>query len=504
MFNKYKIPKIFNQYIFWLWQKKITNLPEKETGNALVTAITIGLLVLGSTSLALYNSSKQKSNAQAEEYTKRAMATAEAGVTRMIDKLSSDYNYYLTLTHDPANSIDQWLNPPSTEFVSPCAPNSSTAELETAILKANLDANGNRRYVVKSYIYDPSSQQGTLSLQGQETNAQVNSQAQIAVAMNIEQLIPPGTFPGLYGKTIINVGNNDIVAETTGEEFNIVCSDCESSLPANCTNGEPSQAYLEDAMGVGSNGDVDGKMVVGVPELPDYPPPPDDQCSVSQAYPCFIVIDHLNADQTFPRPTDVSQRTNWVNTDTSSAWYGDATYLSKPYIYIIKHKTSGQPDSITGGAITIDSSIAPVRWYVAGNIKLAGSGKYLVHTGTLEKFAIFGCTEELNKVMINNSISPTCMSPYTNQEIKLNGQTTAVNVFVYAPNATVGINGGGDFQAVIWANAWDMSNGNNATIIMPDNAETLLSAEFGTAFGEAGMVYNRIGNLAQWIRQEAN
>lgn len=66
----------------WLWVNKINkNNPEK--GNTLIVAIGIGLVLIIATSLTLFNSSKDKTNVQAGEFSKKTMAVAELGVTRV-------------------------------------------------------------------------------------------------------------------------------------------------------------------------------------------------------------------------------------------------------------------------------------------------------------------------------------------------------------------------------------------------------------------------------------
>lgn len=54
----------------WLWVNKINkNNPEK--GNTLIVAIGIGLVLIIATSLTLFNSSKDKTNVQAGEFSKK-------------------------------------------------------------------------------------------------------------------------------------------------------------------------------------------------------------------------------------------------------------------------------------------------------------------------------------------------------------------------------------------------------------------------------------------------
>ncbi|MTF38266.1 hypothetical protein [Cyanobacterium aponinum] len=71
----------------WLWVNKI-NKNNLEKGNTLIVAIGIGLVLIIATSLALFNSSKDKTNVQAGESTKKTVAVGELGITRIHDFLS--------------------------------------------------------------------------------------------------------------------------------------------------------------------------------------------------------------------------------------------------------------------------------------------------------------------------------------------------------------------------------------------------------------------------------
>ncbi|WP_342597618.1 hypothetical protein VKI21_05975 [Cyanobacterium aponinum UTEX 3222] len=73
----------------WLWVNKI-NKNNQEKGNTLIVAIGIGLVLIIATSLSLFNSSKDKTNVQAGEFSKKTMAVAELGVTRVHNFLAKN------------------------------------------------------------------------------------------------------------------------------------------------------------------------------------------------------------------------------------------------------------------------------------------------------------------------------------------------------------------------------------------------------------------------------
>lgn len=496
---------LLKNYLIWLWQKKLINPQEQERGIALVTAVTFGLFILGTTSLALYNSSQEKTHAQAEEYTKQAMAIAEAGDARTLNYLSSPvYEDLLVLNYDPSISSPttsdlDWRNPPPGNGTSPCATSTSNGgTIDYSTLLGDSVAEGN--YVVKGYQYNSASQTGILTLQGIKSNS-FNSQAQIEIGIRIGQQILPGTFPGLYGSNTVSIGNNSIL----GTNFNIICSDCQSNETLSCTNGEPNQDYLEDAFSINSNNtNVQGKLIIGNPQLPPYPDPPSSPCSATQGYPCYIPLERIkNTDTTFPRIgaiDDLAQRQSWIDDISNTNWNpGDE---DQPYIYVLKHNGGGQSDSITGSNITINTSpTIRVRWYVTGNLSFSGT-KTITHTGTLEKFAIFGCDPKLRNLLSANSsdFPHGCLS---DQDFLLNGSSTTNEMFVYAPEARVGINGGGSgdgITAVVWADSWDASASGQGTLTVPNNAEIILENEFGPFPETSGVEYNYIEGKVSWKR----
>lgn len=535
------------------------NYRGKEKGNTLIVSIIIGLLTVGISALALVTSSKGKTQVQADQYTKQAVATSELGVNRTVDKLASQYPYYLTLDYDPDNSLNEWQNIPDDSLTSDtlCSVGSTGGDVTTAVINEVVDSN--RSYEVQSYIWDSTSSIGTLELLGTNDDGGLNSQSQIEVALNIEQVVPPNSFPGLYAEVLIDVGNNQIRSGANPDEpFNIICTDCrvasnntywtDTGLAADCADGNADQ-YLQEALGVNDISSVDGTLVIGLPKLPDYPEPPSKICSATQAPPCFYILPKQTTtganvvNATVPKVTDVNQRKTWIATP-GTAWYGKLSYLSEPYIYFFDNNGNPHYNSFIAGSLTGDTASVTisttdsilgaymtangianytinkkVRLYVTGNISLAGgsSTEYLTHNGTLEKFAILGCTDELySAISTYLATSPaTTMknckkktsytnNPYEDQVLKLNGQAPALDVFIYAPNSTAGINGGGTFDAVIWASKWDMSSGSTATINIPASAESLLSSEFGFSSGSIGVPKNRIDKISLWRREAAN
>ncbi|BAQ63630.1 hypothetical protein [Geminocystis sp. NIES-3709] len=87
--------------LVWAYRSNILKGQNKETGNTLIIAMSIGLLVLIASSLSVLSSSKDKTNAQAGEFTKQAMGVAELGVTRV-------HNFLAKNSKVAEFPLDQW------------------------------------------------------------------------------------------------------------------------------------------------------------------------------------------------------------------------------------------------------------------------------------------------------------------------------------------------------------------------------------------------------------
>lgn len=133
----------------------------------------------------------------------------------------------------------------------------------------------------------------------------------------------------------------------------------------------------------------------------------------------------------------------------------------------------------------------PVYLYVSGNITLNGNGGML-NTGSPERFAIFGNPADPNNAR-------------TDQQFTISGGSSTSNVFIFAPDARVGINGGSsdpDIRGAVWAKVWNGSSSNNAEIRVPDNMNQLVANAFGTTF-DIGRRLNKTEASTRWQRLEA-
>jgi hypothetical protein len=408
------------------------------------------MLLLGS--LMIARSNVDQGTAIAQVQTAGALSVAEAGVARTLSQLNSpNLAHLVTLSYDrdrgdgnpylgpdqtlrsgdntPANILNQWVT-------------NCDGTIPASLIGGTVGTGaGQGTYTVLAYRYNPNTQTGSLLVEGSFRGS--ISRVQVSVSQRARQT--DVAFPGLYASNTVNMGNNDVlkVSGQTGISANIICGNCTTASPVvyNCTTGQPTVAgvtAISNAMGRGPNSDVDGQGVIANLNLPALPTPPSGSINVGA----------INSSITFPRSGD--------------------TAVDGVYHYMV--------DSITlngNNTITIDSTAGRVRFYVSGNVTLSGNAE-IQHirpgeTVAPDRFAIFGTGN-------------------TSQSITLSGGATAVNAFIYAPNATIGVNGGSstpDFRGAVWARVWNGSSSNNVEIEVPDNMPVLLENIFGANYPRA-------------------
>lgn len=446
---------------------------------------------------------------------------------------------------EETTAVNQWSNPP---YTVPCSTaNSSPPNL----VSGKMGTSGN--YTIKAYRYrDPDGnprtgdETGHLLIEG--THRKAGSQIQVSIP--ITQTAIAGSFPGLSADNI-NLGNNDVLKATGnhGSAANVICKDC--ILPSSgCDANEPTPAGLNSAVGRGPNSKIDGKIFIGDPQLPPVPAPPTTACStitLAAREVCAITLplNELtpgNGEKILPRISDLAthqpgtpfhykissldfsgsrgQLTIYTRTRTThlnaNADLG-ATSINLTTVdgLAVNDQLSVGSDSgiytidgISGNTLTITPSIAtaqplgsvvakptntthnpygdPVYLYVSGNIRFSGSAS-IIHTGSPELLRIYG-----NAADPNNAT--------TDQQFTLNGGASTSNLFIYAPDASLGINGGSskpDINGAVWVKTWNGSSSNNTEIRIPDNMPTLL----GGVFTGAGIQTYTNSPISSWQRQ---
>jgi hypothetical protein len=425
-----------------------------ERGFALPLSIGVGISLLLLGSLMIARSNVDQVTAVAQVQSAAALSVAEAGVARTLSMLNSPDNArLLTRSYDSNRGdaseylgADQILRSGdesatiTNEWDDPASNCSAPSGASFATLTSGVVGTGANQgnYRVLAYRYNAATEIGSLLVEG--TFRGSTSRVQVSVSARNRTASGSNGFPGLYALTSINLGNNDVLKVTgeTGVSANVICRNCTVTNPTtNCsaTTGQPTDAAVSAAIGQGSQSVIDGEAMIASLDLPTVPTPPASGSTGRYD------ITTITSGTTFPRSGDVA----------------DANGV---YHYVISSITLNGSDTVT-----INSTAGRVRFYVSGNVSLSGNAGF-AHTGTPDRFAIFG-------------------TGGTSQSITISGGSSTTSAFVYAPNATVGINGGSsdpDLKGAVWGRVWNGSSSNNAEIRVPDNMPELLRAAFGSSY----------------------
>lgn len=420
--------------------------------------------------------------------------------------------------------------------------------LNTIVLSGTIGTPVQGNYRILSYLYDAPTQTGHLLIEGRLPN---NSPANafILQKMKITDRSVPSNFPGLLAQSV-NLGNNDVFGTING---NVICTDpAKCVVPqTQCVNGQPTQQGLRTAVGALNNSIIEGTIAINNINLPPFPEIPN---SVRGS-----VLGNLPL-TTLPSWLPPSQVAAFQEALQAAGGYSEGAYANFPVPGRGNNPPQDSPD-ITGNTINLrfprpgdrpyvdpnpnipffipdplrpgeqmvnpekvyyayrinkidlkgnervafDTSKYAVRLYVSGNISLSGNagidntcspdsstcgtGANMglpTGVGTPDRLRIYG-----------NPPDPNNMK--TDQEFTLSGGATAGSLFVYAPDAKVGINGGSrepDIVGAVWAKEWNGSSSNNAEIRVPDR----LPEALGGAYANASIVVARTTEASNWNR----
>jgi hypothetical protein len=454
---------------------RLTSVKAKQRGFTLPLSISVGISMLLLGSLMIARSNVDQVSAIAQVQTAGALSVAEAGVARTLSQLNSpafarlmtrsyeqdrgDGREYLgpdqiLRSGDESNPITNEWDDPSTACVG--STTSVPADLTSGTVGSGSSAG---TYQVLAYRYNPNTETGTLLVEGRYRDS--ISRVQVSVTRRVKPSANSNGFPGLYASESIDLGNNDVLRVTgeTGQSANVICRDCRvSNVSTECLNGQPTEDGLDEAIGRGPNSIIDGEIILGNVSLPPMPTPPNSGAQGRYD------VGSITSTSTFPRS-------------------GDTPDTDGVYHYVVDSiDLSGNRD------LTINTtSSTKVRLYVSGNVSFSGNAA-IGHTGSPERLAILGTGDN-------------------SQTITLSGGSTAPNAFVFAPNATIGINGGSsnpDFKGAVWGRRWNGSSSNNAEIVVPDNMPELLRTTFGNTFAIAADTSSNASSApASWSREGA-
>lgn len=419
----------------------------------------------------VFSSNKDRTSASFQRQTYDSLSLAEGGIARSLSLLNGNYQALLRLSYDPINpatnktylgpngisgdgdeestAVDEW------SVQSNLPPCFNPTAFTTTLLSGAIGASATHNYDLLAYRYNSASATGTLLVRGRNTENKAVTLLQQTLQIEDRLSSKPENFPGLLAKDI-DLGNNDILGAVAG---NVICTNTANcSVPinsSNCVSNAPTQAALRNAIGAGANGTVQGQIVVRDLNWPVLPIAPADPASDPNAE----AIGSITSTRTLSPPTD--------STD--------------PYIYVVTNINLSGSQSLT-----INTSHRPVYLFVSGNITLSGNASFQ-HSNSPERFRIYG--------------NPADNNESNDQQFVLNGGASAAHVFIYAPDADAGINGGSsnpDIYGAVWVKTWGLigSNSNNAEISVPNNMPQLLGNPFSTI-----VVGNQTTNSKRWERR---
>ncbi|MFN4280521.1 hypothetical protein [Thermosynechococcus sp.] len=396
-------------------------------------------------------------------------------------------------------------------------------------------------YRVLAYLYDDQTQTGHLLIEGRLAN---NSPANafILQKVKITDRRVPANFPGLLAERI-NLGNNDVFGTVNG---NVICTNPANCVvpPAQCVNGQPTQQGLRSAVGALNNSTIEGAIAINKIDLPPFPTWPNpvggsvlgnltltplpswlpaeqiqdfqralqapEGAEEAEGYRGYSEgaydLGSITDNATFPRPGDYP----YVDPDPNIPFFipdplrpGERIVNPEKVYYAYRINNI----NLSGNEkVKFDTSNYAVRLYVSGNISLSGNAgidnvcspnsstcgtdaKIMglpSGVGTPDRLRIYGNPPDPNNMKID-------------QEFTLSGGAQAGSLFVYAPDAKVGINGGSrdpDIFGAVWAKEWNGSSSNNAEIRVPDR----LPEALGGNYANASIVVAHTTEASNWNR----
>ncbi|WP_099238528.1 hypothetical protein [Synechococcus sp. BDU 130192] len=472
----------------------------QESGFSLVVALGLGLFMVVTGATMILRSNDDQVASTLQQHNLENIAIAEAGLNRVLGVLRSDNNsLFLKLDYDPNNllgsGINEWEDAAYADkrvlktsvFDGGCSGNSGDVEVSVPSgLTTNSTGDGN--YELLAYDYNPQTNTGTFIVEGEFQDAQGNAsqgtarlQASIYVDNYLDEV--PTSFPGLFMENFIELGNNDVslipnVNADPNEKSSVICAKCQFSESAKenaCAAGISEadyQGYIHSsAMGAQNNSTLTNVIPrLGRPNLPDLPVAPQT-----------ITADLGNSVRDLPSGSDATVSFDPDGNGPAQAY--------QAYVYKANNLTIG------GGvrSWTINTTNAPVVVFLSGDLTISGS-RQIIHEGDFGDFAIFG--------------KPDSGTGTASQNIRING-TASSTFFVYAPDAQVGINGGGNgdgMNGVVWGKIWDASNSNasGAVVNIPPGAPQALGNTFGMTFENVSLYTEKFENsgVVEWERQE--
>ncbi|ANV84376.1 hypothetical protein AWQ21_08265 [Picosynechococcus sp. PCC 7003] len=469
----------------------------KESGFSLVVALGLGLFLVVTGATMLLRSNDDQVASTLQKHSQENMAIAEAGLNRVLGVLRSEENsIFLKLDKNEwtKEKYDS-LKPTAEVFDGGCSEynnqesdgeENASEDIPLAVAQirdSSISVDNKGEFQLLAYDYDSRTGTGTFTVEGSLSGDRGTAILEASVYVGEFSNEGESTFPGMYMENFIELGNNDVslipnVSADPNEKSNIICTRCqfsnlEDACAADISPADYANLIHRDAMGAQNNSKLTNVIPrLGEPNLPPLPVPPQT-----------ITADLGSNVRDLPSGGDQT-----VSFDPDGAGPAQAY---QAYVYKAE-------DIDIGGGVktwTINTTNAPVIVFLSGDLTISGN-RQIIHEGDFGDFAIFG--------------KPDSGTGTVSQNIRING-TASSTFFVYAPDAQVGINGGGNgdgMNGVIWGKIWDASNSNasGAVVNIPPGAPEALGNAFGTTFESISLkrpaqVVNT--GVVTWERREA-
>lgn len=414
-----------------------------EQGFAMPIAIGLGLVMILIGTTMIIRSQDDQVSALAQQATADSLGVAETGVTRVQSLLKR-------FPKMAQKAKSNW----STEYSRLSAINTCLGSTQDSTLVTNInnwqtvDSSNppdRKKGEFKILEYTYTGNVGTLKIAGRAISENGSTNTSAANATNYLKVeipvVPLSDFPlpGLWAKNL-TMGNNNV-------RGNILVAGC--SIPAG----------VSIANIVAGTGSLNSNPSIEYPPLPSMPTSGVNTLSA------------IEASMTLPQA-------------------GHIQGADGVYRYLVSKNGSDKSINFTGSeALTITSG-RKVTLYLQGNIDMSGTSN-IIHTGTPPtNFQIYGSDGGANYKTAADA------NTYTTTSISLSGNTTA-NMFIYAPEATVGVNGGGGATSTItgavWAKNWNGSSANQLVVTQSANWTGLPIEQ-----------PKRIGAIQSWQQQASN
>lgn len=435
-----------------------------DQGFALPLAVGMGLMMIlvGMTMIA--RSQNDQITASAQKITSRSLGATETGITRAQAAFKAIPSLLEQNSTNWQNSCASTNNASLNSFYSSLG-DFSSGSFSPAWIRIDSSDAEKGEYKVLDYTY--SNNEGILRVQGKaksennSSNLSINNSTTV-LRVRIPVLPNPNfiALPGIAAQNF-SMGNNQV-------NGSILVYGC--SIPS----------------GVSEENIIDGTgnlYTAPLSTFPKLPPLPTPIISVSKGlsnndFPntkgCIYdsegyVVNEEGAK--FEPQTKVCKSAFEVKTSTLAfPRSGDSLQDSEGYYnYLIGLDPGSAGNSIrmTGGTKLAIEPGKKVRFFLQGNISMSGRTE-LISTGAPENFQIYGSDGGNNYKVSGDTQN------YTTTSVVLSGKATA-NMLIFAPNATIGVNGGGSSAFSIYgsviANTWDASSANQVVVAVPPSLD---------------------------------